>query len=415
MQIYYIFPKVKNKINFFCNFICFFLSTWILFSNFAAVIQLTRHIEILLLSNDCVIVPGLGGFVTHKIDARYDEEDCMFIPPLRILGFNPQLQINDSLLAVSYVEAFDISYPEAVRMIEAEVEEIKQTIATEGVFEMNNIGCLYHNMESGYIFEPCEAGVLTPELYGLSSFEFGLLQAGGTAEAYVPPVVTSADIQKKTEDTAAQTDDHNQAATDDEQDDDSNYIHINTSWIRNAMLGAAALFIAVMFITPRDTADGYRTYMSAWSSRLMQKLMPKDTNCETIKIHPYGNKPARKQTVKTPLKKAGTPAVADTTGTDTAVHKKPAINKDKDEAEKPHGEFYSIVLASSITHRNAESYTELLKGKGFKDVSVYDNGNITRVIYGKFQSESNAKDSLRKLRDSEDFKEAWVLKIKTDS
>ena len=41
-------------------------------------IELDRHIEILLLSNDCVIVPGLGGFMTHHVEARYDEDDQMF-------------------------------------------------------------------------------------------------------------------------------------------------------------------------------------------------------------------------------------------------------------------------------------------------------------------------------------------------
>ncbi|MQO83477.1 SPOR domain-containing protein, partial [Prevotella copri] len=34
--------------------------------------RLERHIEILLLSNDCVIVPGFGGFMAHHVDARYD-------------------------------------------------------------------------------------------------------------------------------------------------------------------------------------------------------------------------------------------------------------------------------------------------------------------------------------------------------
>ena len=57
-----------------------FLSFFYLFisqksSNFALVIELDRHIEILLLGNDCVIVPGLGGFMAHHADARYDEED----------------------------------------------------------------------------------------------------------------------------------------------------------------------------------------------------------------------------------------------------------------------------------------------------------------------------------------------------
>ena len=70
-------------------------------------IRLARHIEILLLGNDCVIVPNLGGFVVHHVCACYDEGDGLFLPPQRTLGFNPVLKMNDSLLAQSYVEAYD--------------------------------------------------------------------------------------------------------------------------------------------------------------------------------------------------------------------------------------------------------------------------------------------------------------------
>ena len=55
--------------------------------------------------------------MAHHVDARYDGRDSMFLPPLRTIGFNPQLQMNDSLLALSYVEAYDISYPEALNRI----------------------------------------------------------------------------------------------------------------------------------------------------------------------------------------------------------------------------------------------------------------------------------------------------------
>lgn len=94
-------------------------------------IQIQRHIEILLLSHDCVIVPGFGGFIAHHVDARYDEDDRLWLPPYRTLGFNPQLTLNDSLLAQSYVEAYDMSYPDALRQIEAEVEELKSIRSEE--------------------------------------------------------------------------------------------------------------------------------------------------------------------------------------------------------------------------------------------------------------------------------------------
>ena len=102
--------------------------------------NLERHIEILLLDNDCVIVPEFGGFVAHRLSARYEEAEGLFLPPLRTLGFNPQLRLNDSLLAQSYADTYDISLPEALRRIAAEVEELKGTSARTGDYEFTNLG-----------------------------------------------------------------------------------------------------------------------------------------------------------------------------------------------------------------------------------------------------------------------------------
>ena len=64
--------------------------------------------------------------MAHHIEARFDEEDNTFVPPLRTLGFNQNLTMNDSLLVQSYIECYDISYPEALRRIEDEVNELRQ-------------------------------------------------------------------------------------------------------------------------------------------------------------------------------------------------------------------------------------------------------------------------------------------------
>ena len=69
--------------------------------------ELARHIEVLLLDNDCVIVPGLGGFVTHHISARRVESESRFLPPYRTLGFSPKMVLNDGLLVQSYMQAYD--------------------------------------------------------------------------------------------------------------------------------------------------------------------------------------------------------------------------------------------------------------------------------------------------------------------
>ena len=41
-------------------------------------IELAQHIETLLLENDCVIVPGFGGFVAHYSPATRIKEENIF-------------------------------------------------------------------------------------------------------------------------------------------------------------------------------------------------------------------------------------------------------------------------------------------------------------------------------------------------
>lgn len=67
-------------------------------------IELAQHIEALLLENDCVIVPGFGGFVAHYAPATHVKEENLFLPPTRTIGFNPQLKLNDwSIGTILYV------------------------------------------------------------------------------------------------------------------------------------------------------------------------------------------------------------------------------------------------------------------------------------------------------------------------
>lgn len=81
-------------------------------------IELAQHIEILLLENDCVIVPGLGGFVAHYTSAMRVAEENIFLPPTRIIGFNPQLKMNDGLLVQSYMAVYDTDFSDATRIVE---------------------------------------------------------------------------------------------------------------------------------------------------------------------------------------------------------------------------------------------------------------------------------------------------------
>ena len=59
--------------------------------------RLTTHIERLLLTNDCVIVPGFGGFVSRTIPEAREEEAHRFRPVRKEIVFNGTLRHLDAM------------------------------------------------------------------------------------------------------------------------------------------------------------------------------------------------------------------------------------------------------------------------------------------------------------------------------
>ena len=352
-------------------------------STFAVVIELERHIEILLLSNDCVIVPDLGGFMTHHCEAHFDDEDNMFLPPLRTLGFNPQLKMNDSLLAQSYIEAHDISYPEAVRRIEAEVAELKQHLTTEGCYELNDIGLLSINEEGKLEFEPCEAGILTPALYGLSSFEMMPLYG---AKPKSPQTTVEEDVAEEEE------------ATNEEA------ITIRMSWVRNTVAIAAAL-LAFFIMTPHiDNSEQPSVNMSQMSLPIMMK-----------EVSAIPEKKLDAQSIKDTISKRDTVTVVSS----TAEEEEPALTaaieatpKPQTSTEQQSSTTYCIVVASQVSQRNAETFVDQLTQAGIENVRIHVHNNIRRVICGSYATEAEAYNQLQNLRNThKQLSDAWVRKM----
>lgn len=380
-------------------------------TTFALVIELDRHIEILLLSNDCVIVPGLGGFMAHHVDARYEDEESLFLPPLRTIGFNPQLTMNDSLLAQSYVEAYDMSYPEALRRIEREVIELKQHMDNDGYYELYDIGVLRLNEEGHYEFEPCEAGILTPSLYGLSSFEMPLTgeRKHLSTELSRPAAFASTKKAQGAEDEDVDT--NSQFDEETEEANEERIIAIKMSWIRNTAAIAAAILCFFLLTPPISNSQiQYETQQSA---------------IFTPKAKPAVGQQAQKPAADEPKVAATTvaekpavepkeePKAEQKTEAATVAEAKPATQEVK--AEKQKADEYVLVLASQTSKRHAEDYVAYMQKKGYDKARMYVNKKMVRVIYGSYASEAEAYTELTSLRkNSKEFKDTWIYKLKND-
>ena len=370
-----------------------------------------------MLDNDCVIVPGLGGFTAHHVEARYDESDDVFLPPLRTLGFNPLLKINDSLLAQSYVEAYDISYPEALRRIEGEVEELRQQLANDGYYEMTDIGVLEINEDGNMVFTPCEAGILTPGLYGLSSFEMQPLAVEApeetSANVHKPQNINVAPLTTKIFDqpaSSAQTSDGNADDENIEDEEAEKTICIKVSWLRNAGIAAAAAIVLMLVFLPISHPGFKNVNIGDFNgTSFFSKLMPKDSQMNTINISGIKTnaKNADKAIAKNAVKDSVKDIVKDTVknavkDTDTTIQ--PKVKSDT----------FCIVLASCIPQKNAEIYVEQLHKKGFDKAYTMVNNKMVRVIYGNYLSESDAYNALQEIRSNDEFNQAWILKKKVE-
>lgn len=381
--------------------------------------ELSRHIEILLLSNDCVIVPGFGGFVAHHKVAEYDMEEKTFYPPQRVLGFNSQLVLNDSLLVQSYAEAYDLSYPEALRKIENEVEEIKQQIEIEGEYKFRGIGTVSKTAEGYYDFEPCVAGLVSPSLYGFTSYIMdavnGVADADGasdTEDSAEKKLLSAADVvtgetEVDVKDDAEDTEDVEDDEVEDEEEERGIYVSYKKMWYA----AAASLILLLLPLAYNSLTVGrgsqssnvIRGSVGDTGKEVVSKIgegidtFMKATNSESV---PADTVNITEKTVK---QETAGEAVADTK---VQAEKTGEVSKETVKAQ------YSIILASRVSKRGAEDFVKRLNRAGYKEASVYESGSMRRVVYGSYGSEREAERALNVLKKkNETFAGTWVQKL----
>lgn len=360
-------------------------------------IELSRHIESLMLKHDCVIVPGLGGFVTQYVPARRIEDELLFLPPYRSVGFNQQLTLNDGLLVQSYMQAYDTNYPETVKLIEDAVRQLKDELQKNGEYELSGIGTLSMQIGGQYNFAPCEAGVLSPELYGLDALTINKLSAD---ESGNPKKGSEGVSEKKVK--VKRT--------------EKNY---TISVSRELVNYAASIAVAVLFyflwapsVTDSTQVDSQAASVVYEQLFSHTKTVGTDaanvpvgnsvkSSAQALKAHPEVDKVVSNRTseeVQTAA--AANEANHKDIGTSTAVS-----------AAEMRGK-YTLVLASSIPKRSAEEYAASLRSSGYSHADTYVSGRMVRVVYGLYPTETEALNTLKTLRKNKQFREAWLMKIK---
>ncbi len=332
-------------------------------------LEIERHIARLLLDNDCLIVPGLGGFVVHHSCAVFNSRNNMFSPPERILGFDNRLSMSDSVLAQSIVDHSDLSIPEAMRSIEQDVDELRRRIEETGKYTISGIGTLRKSavVAKSYDFTPCSSSFVSPGLYGLSDIEAEMLQ---TEKVEAPVPVLEAETEPLPSDKR----------------------RISVSIPENLLhqMCAVVVALAIFILFPSQVGNNTKRVLSQYAvdTDMLYRIMPQETtgNMQSASLVP----------VKT--------------GDMGKTEDNRISVKEKDEDVK-HNSVYAIVLASRVTRKNAEAYVEELHKKGLVDASVYVNDGKAKVIYKRYQSKADAHSALNVLGKQSEFAGCWITEI----
>lgn len=138
--------------------------------------MLEKIISQLIFKHACVIVPNLGGFISQRVSATWDQNTGKMLPPSKSVLFNKQLLVGDGLLVGTYANALSISYEEASVKIEQQVVSWKQDLLMGNRVAIDTIGFLYTDQLGSVRFEQDKFVNLLLSSYGLPNLSVPSIQ-----------------------------------------------------------------------------------------------------------------------------------------------------------------------------------------------------------------------------------------------
>ena len=128
--------------------------------------KLVKNITRLIAHHNCVIMPGVGAFLAHRVPAYYSAKEKVFMPPHRSLGFNPQVTIDDALLLSEYMVDGLLSYEEANECLANDIDSLRSRLSDNGTVCFGDLGIFTMDIEGKISFTANEHCIDDPYNYG---------------------------------------------------------------------------------------------------------------------------------------------------------------------------------------------------------------------------------------------------------
>ena len=353
--------------------------------------QIGRHIEFLVRYNDCVIIPGLGAFISQHQSAIV-EEGGLLLPPTRRLGFNPSLIHDDGLLASSIVRKNGVSYDVAKKQIASEVDAMRHQLNVHGEIALSNIGLFRKNEEGVMVFEPF---IKSSAMFGYSNLP----------TINIRPIKSNKENKNPIE----------------KQQKDTIYLPIRRSWTRVAASIAIVLGLGLVLSTPIVKEDSYQASLSAPTISAPQKaeIKQNESNCAEQMMTVVANNSAVEQdkdVVKAQTQVITSKDKKEVKSQLVSVNPKENINQAKDKLDEKsvsslricETDGYCLVIASLENREQAEKYISNSKNT---QLSILEKNGYCRVYVATGATSKEVLSSARKTGLMQKYPNAWVCRM----
>ena len=316
--------------------------------------EIALHIDFLLHTHDCIIVPGLGGFVVNKTEVERNGLWGLNAPTFELI-FNSKLTYNDGLLAESLMKTNNVSYEVAIKQIESGCQELKSKLKKDEEVNWTNLGTFKSNKENNLIFQPNKAYV-RPQFFGLSN-------------ARLKPAALVLSSTNNSE----------------------NAIPVRTimRYVSTAIAVAVLFFFVVVSYNNYSSSSQYAEIVS--KPLIFNNSQSKTSTSKTIQ-------PAFANNSETTVVEASLPA--------TSTEADNTITQSQSSAKN-----YYIVVGVYEVRDVAEKTLSTLKNQGFQAASMIERPGRLDVYSASFSDVKEAQTFLHKFKsENSRYHDAWILK-----
>ena len=127
---------------------------------------MNEYLTRLLFEQECVVLPGFGGFITQYKPAELDFATKRLQPPVKKIAFNRSLNTNDGLLISLIAKDEHISYKQAEMKINDFVMQCEKNLQINGSMLFEGIGKVFIDESKSLQFNP-SASFTSFTSYGL--------------------------------------------------------------------------------------------------------------------------------------------------------------------------------------------------------------------------------------------------------